>query len=153
MTDVQSPTNIGDVMLYSIIAGFTLTTFIMIFTLRPTWIQTNWWFFLFIGISYVVCLGTTLMAQSSRCSGKINLGAGALGSLWAVGYILSAYAFVQLEFIRSLVESCWYDEDLETVKALETEYPMAKYYTIAYYVFFFTMIGQVQGGGMSIKCS
>ena len=153
MADEQSPTNIGNVMLYSTIAGFTLTVFIMIFTFFPKQIQTTWWFFLFIGISYVVCLGTTLIAQTTRCGGKINIGAGAIGSLWAVGYILSAYGIAQLEFIRSLVESCWYDEDLKTVKALETAYPMAKYSTIAYYVFFFTMIGQVQGGGMSIKCS
>lgn len=81
------------------------------------------------------------------------MSAATIGAFWTLIYILVGYAVAQLEFIRSIVESCWYTDELKNVKALETQHPRAKYFGIMYYICFAAMIGQVQGGGMAIKCS
>jgi len=149
----------------SALTGFCVSLFIMLSYFgfqylgidfnTPTTFYT--WFIIFIIYVYGITFGFTVLAQQTRCKqgvGEDGLGTAAMGSFWTLIYVLCTYVIVMnLEFVRSLVESCMYDNKLDTVQALEAQYPWAKYGTLSYYVFFFTMIGQIQGGGMSVKCN
>lgn len=156
--------SVGNNLGISALTGFCVSMFIMLsyFGLRyldinfnnPTVFYT--WFIIFIIYIYGITFGFTILAQQTRCKQGVSsdgLANAAMGSFWTLIYVLCTYVIVMnLEFVRSLVESCRYDDTLGTVNALEAAYPWAKYGTLSYYVFFFTMIGQIQGGGMSVKC-
>jgi len=149
----QTPINIGSLMGWSVFTGFSLAIFVVLSAwAMPVFSKTTQWFILFCIVAYIMPFLSTLIAQTIRCKGSIDAGHAAVGSVYTLGYILVAYAITNAEFIRSLVESCMYGDDQKTVKSLEAEYPMARYFTLAYYVFFGAVIGQIQGGGMAIKC-
>jgi hypothetical protein len=154
MADNESPTNIGKVLGYSVLTAGLLFTFMfacMLISIES--MNTIAWFIAFLVLSFLLPLFSTLAAQYDRCGGNTNIGAATLGAFWTFIYIIIGYAIAQVEFVRSVVESCWYTDELKTVKALEAQYPRAKYFGIMYYICFAAMIGQVQGGGMAIKCS
>jgi hypothetical protein len=156
MAEEQSPIKIGRLMGWSVLAGFALfllTVFTNVITQYfPSY--STWYMIALFILFYLVPLFVTIGYHNDTCNGHLDWQAAAIGSFWSYLYIVASYVITaNFEFIRSIVESCLYSDELKTVKALEESSPWIKQFALGYYVFFFTIIGMVKGGGMSIKCS
>ena len=141
------------------LAVIVVMTVIFLFTHKESLnnFTTLFWIVMPIVI-YIVGVGLNLMGQYSSC-GSVNIGKGFLSALTTLA---STYAFMGISRVAVLrvpigsIFSSYFATKQElnndTFENIESKYPILEGISVAYYMFWGTMFGQIISSGLSAGC-